>query len=266
MKLSFIFQLNLEDFKLPNLPSQGLLQFYCSNNHNRSNDLHENEKDIIIKTLNINTLGAYQIVYIDSSYLKETPCTEDEINHVIEKYTDAETPYSLKFKQNRFEIGILHNSMYHILHKEKEDISTIHETFYEYIQSVTSDEINEAFSEIFKDNQEYFQNFQDTFYHPKLTFSHGNKSGGFPVYLDKDNRAKEVTKYDFLLFQIDTRVIEILGEDEINDYENIHKVIKNLPEYIMGLNVNHQDLVSWTKEPNINFKKYVATQFHKQYM
>lgn len=265
-KLSFIFQLNLEDFHFPDLPRQGLIQFYCASNQNRANDSNENDKYILEKIANFKSSGAYQIIYIAPKHFNEDPVSVEDILQSISPYKDGEMPHSLKFKQDCFELGLLHNSMYHILYDNNEDTSTIEETFGEYVQRKNPFEINQELNQLFENEAEHFIDVQQTMFNPKLKFSHGNKTGGFPVYLEKDNRNKNKTKFDFLLFQIDTRVFETSEGDEVDEHENMHKIIQNTPEYVMGLNVSKEQLKKWMKTPTLNFKQSIDTLFHKQYM
>ena len=82
---------------------------------------------------------------------------------------------------------------------------------------------------------------------------------------EKDNRKKENSKFNSLLFQIDCIISQDLTETDIDDYEHSHKLYMEGEPYVMGLLVNKHELKKWTRDPKINFKENLDTLFYKQY-
>lgn len=85
------------------------------------------------------------------------------------------------------------------------------------------------------------------------------------MYLDNDNRRKNTTHFDFLLFQIDTIITQELYEQDIDEFEHKHKLGQTFQPYIMGLNVNFKELIKWNKKTTLNMKDKMKTIFHKHY-
>lgn len=264
-KLSFIFQLNLEDFYFPDLPRSGIIQFYCANNNLLSCDYNEEDKDKFEAIMCQKNTGAYQIIYIDTPHLNEKAVSPNEIRKVITPYIEGEKPHTLFFRQQLFEIPLLHNTMYHRLQELGYKTSNIRQTFDEYIKENSRDTINKTLDALFKFKETLFISVLDTLFHKKLKTSYGNKCGGFPIYIELDNRKKENSKFDYLLFQVDTIILQEFSEEDIDEHEHSHKLDIAYQPYVLGVNVNRKQLAKWKKNPTLCFKDNVDTLLHKQY-
>lgn len=268
IRLSFIFQINLKDFQdfhFTELPTSGLIQFYCSNNTLRSNDYTEEENDNFEKIMGERNQGAYQLIYIPGEKTNEENMPATFFFSILDLYTEREEAYTLKFDNDYFEVPLLHNTMYQKLEELGHHTATIRTTFEEYVKQNSKDKINEELDLLFKNKQQLFTSVIESLFHENLKTSYGNKCGGFPIYLETDNRRKNTTKFNFLLFQIDTIITQELYEEDIDVFEHKHKLGQTFQSYIMGLNVNWKDLIEWKKKPTLNMKEKMKTIFHKQY-
>lgn len=245
--LSFIFQINLDGTTYSNLPTKGLIQFYAINEDYRIVDNNEKEKLSFEKIMGENNTGIYHLIYISEEYLNEEPVQADTILSLLDSYDDQEPAHTIHVQQRAFELPLMHNSMFHALRKMGYETQSIKESFQQYINRTDVSKLNEDLNLLFANTPDLFPHILKSLYHPLLKNTFGNKIGGFPLYVNEDNREKDVTFFDFLLFQIDTT--------ENNS---------NSKRYIMGINTNKEEIKAWSKAPTLNMKESISTMLHKQ--
>lgn len=255
-KLSFIFQINLAELSTPELPQAGIIQFYMANTDQRVIDNNEREKLAFQNIFGEDNTGLYQIIYIAPEYLQEPCVPKSVIINIINPYHEREVSHKLNLVLGYFELPFVRNSMTQALYKLGHNVDNINKSLQEFIDSSDSKTINDQIDLIFNEQQNLLIHVLSTLSHPKLKNELGNKIGGYPAYTTEDNRDKKKTFFNHLLFQI----------DNLSNYKSM-KTTGDAPQslpYIIGVNVNSEELKSWNKAPTLNMKQSMTTMLHKQ--